>query len=434
VCPVVVYLRDAQTRHLQAHNPKCEDGGVSRRVVVVSDLIPYRDIPHAGGRYLSELVSYAQPRTDFIIMAPGNRVNRGALQQKDAPANVLLVGGTKGHSLLTRAEGFLAANAESYLRRWDPGMPNVPLWSGLFTDHVARDILRSADVIDLQWTSSIRLVATLRRLNPQATFVGTFHDVQSQLFAREPRHHFHQDLYWRQMERWAKKQEQRCVRQLDHVLAFSNKDLQLLGWPSNGLVVRPPLAPPHPTPHSTPHSATHNSNADVVLVVSYLARPENEQGIIWLINKVWPRVRAGYPQAELRLVGAGANPNLTQEVANDPSVTLAGFVPDLVAEYQKAAVCAVPLHQGAGVKFKTIEALVYGVPTVTTSVGAEGIEGPHLFAACTDDAARFAAGLLAVLTDPKAAQKRADAAQSWAARYFGTQQFEGVMTKVWGLN
>ena len=46
--------------------------------------------------------------------------------------------------------------------------------------------MREADVIDLQYSESIRLVRLLRRLNPTARITGTFHDVMSQSFSREP--------------------------------------------------------------------------------------------------------------------------------------------------------------------------------------------------------------------------------------------------------
>ena len=51
-------------------------------------------------------------------------------------------------------------------------------------------------------------------------------------------------------------------------------------------------------------------------------------------------------------------------------------------------------------KIKTVEALQYGVPTVATSVGAEGIDLRGTAALLVaDDARDFARGLISLLTD-----------------------------------
>jgi glycosyltransferase involved in cell wall biosynthesis len=51
-----------------------------------------------------------------------------------------------------------------------------------------------------------------------------------------------------------------------------------------------------------------------------------------------------------------------------------GFQPELDEHYKSAKIVIVPLIDGAGLKGKLAEALSYGVPTVTTSIGAEGFK------------------------------------------------------------
>ena len=83
---------------------------------------------------------------------------------------------------------------------------------------------------------------------------------------------------------------------------------------------------------------------------------------------------------------------------------LVGFTPDLRTEYESARVVVVPMRFGAGVKVKCIEALQYGVPVVSTSVGAEGL-GLHDSRAVivADDPREFAASLLRLYEQPDAA-------------------------------
>ena len=103
-------------------------------------------------------------------------------------------------------------------------------------------------------------------------------------------------------------------------------------------------------PLSTGDETAHVPAArPVVLVVSYLARDENDKAAHWTVEHVWPLVRARVPDAELRLVGGGALSALVARAAREPGVELTGFVDELDDEYAAASVALVPVLQGAGV-------------------------------------------------------------------------------------
>ena len=168
-----------------------------------------------------------------------------------------------------------------------------------------------------------------------------------------------------------------------------------------------------------------------VLVVSYLARPENDEAVRWVLSDVWHRVLARYPYAKLRLVGKGASTALKEQAASMRSVEVVGFVDELEEEYRRASMVLVPVRRGAGVKFKTVEGLLHGVPVVTTSVGAEGIEGPSLFVECSDSAKEIASAVIRVLDDPGAYQTEADRAQQWAWSLYSLEAFAVRLRTNW---
>ena len=190
--------------------------------------------------------------------------------------------------------------------------------------------------------------------------------------------------------------------------------------------VRPPL-----------HDGTHYEHvpappgAGPAIVVSYLARDENDKAARWIVEEVWPAVASRVPGARLRLVGGGATDALRHAVEGDERVELVGFVDDLADEYAGAAVALVPVLQGAGVKFKTIEALLHGVPVVTTTVGAEGVGPDRLFAAMGDTVDRLAEGLVMVLNDPQGAVPTSSAAQRWATKEFSRERFRHDLSDIW---
>lgn len=397
-------------------------------MVVVATTIGYDGVPHAGGAYLKALSDALSPLVDLTVVVPGNRLNREAATRSGAPQRVVPLGLTPSPSVIGKAVNRLSLDADVRLRRLDPGMPYLPMIAEILRSRAARSLIRDADVLDLQWSDSVRLVHLLRRLNPRARIVGTFHDVMSQSFEREPQDSAAARRYWQGVARRSRAHEARMVRALDHVLVFSDKDVELLGSPRHASVVRPPLGQERPRRHDPAPAGSGTA-----LVVSYLARDENDKAASWMVGEVWPRVSARVPGARLRLVGGGASDDLRRLADATPGVALGGFVDDLEAEYDAAAVCVVPVLQGAGVKFKTIEALLRGVPVVTTSVGAEGVGPGELFAATVDDVDGFADALVQVLRDPAAAQPAADDAQDWARREFDVAHFVERVRRAWGV-
>ena len=100
----------------------------------------------------------------------------------------------------------------------------------------------------------------------------------------------------------------------------------------------------------------------------------------------------------------GSNPTGRVRGLAGDSVAVLADVSDaeLAAAYDRARVAVVPLRYGAGVKLKVVEALRAGLPLVTTPVGAQGLPGLSQVVAVEDDAASFAAAVVALLRDDAA--------------------------------
>jgi glycosyltransferase involved in cell wall biosynthesis len=165
--------------------------------------------------------------------------------------------------------------------------------------------------------------------------------------------------------------------------------------------------------------------------VGYLARPENQDALTWLLDEVWPAVRDSVPDVVLRVVGGGVSDRLARRLELDPSVVATGYVADLAAEYAHAWLCVVPVRDGAGVKFKTVEALVAGVPVVTTPIGAEGVAPPDTFAGCTESAEEFATCCVEVLRHPDTAAATAAPGATGARHRFSLPAFERSVDRIY---
>lgn len=122
-----------------------------------------------------------------------------------------------------------------------------------------------------------------------------------------------------------------------------------------------------------PTPASFAERADITLVAGWAAGPgsPNADGLFWFARDVMPRILGRVPSARLLVTGS-APPEQLLRLAG-PAIVFVGAVEDLAEHYGKVRVVIVPMRFGAGVKNKTMEALQFGVPTVSTTVGAEGM-------------------------------------------------------------
>jgi glycosyltransferase involved in cell wall biosynthesis len=103
--------------------------------------------------------------------------------------------------------------------------------------------------------------------------------------------------------------------------------------------------------------------------------------------------------AVFRVVG----PDPTDEIQRlvSPSIEILGYVPDVAPIFQSALVSVAPLRFGAGVKGKVNQSMSFGVPTVISSIAAEGMYVTHeQHTLIADDPASFADAVVRLGSSP----------------------------------
>ena len=99
----------------------------------------------------------------------------------------------------------------------------------------------------------------------------------------------------------------------------------------------------------------------------------NWDAVLWLKQRIWPKIRQALPQAELHIYGAYPPPKATD--LNHPSsgFYVKGWAESADEVIQNARVLIAPLRFGAGIKGKLLDAMRNGTPSVTTPIGVEGM-------------------------------------------------------------
>jgi glycosyltransferase involved in cell wall biosynthesis len=158
----------------------------------------------------------------------------------------------------------------------------------------------------------------------------------------------------------------------------------------------------------------------------------NIDGVDYFCREIWPEVKKNVPAARLRIVGRNPHPRVRRWASDSVEVT--GTVASVTEHYREAAVNIVPLRIGGGTRLKIYEAMAMGKATVSTSIGAEGLDvedGRDILLA--DDRASFALSIAGLLTNTSLRQRIEEAAARKAAQYDWSviaDRFEEVLAYV----
>jgi glycosyltransferase involved in cell wall biosynthesis len=165
----------------------------------------------------------------------------------------------------------------------------------------------------------------------------------------------------------------------------------------------------------------HDSGAPTVLHLGTMFWPPNVNGVLWFAREVLPLIHQHVPQAQFVVVGKNPPPEV-QALAADLRVQVTGYVADASPYLEASDAFIVPLHAGGGMRVKIVDAWLWGLPIVSTSIGAEGIQvrdGENLLLA--EDAPAFARATVRLLTDSDLNRRLRVNGRAWVEEHYAWQ-------------
>lgn len=110
-----------------------------------------------------------------------------------------------------------------------------------------------------------------------------------------------------------------------------------------------------------------------VSIGNFLHEP-NWQTVI-LLKKYWPTIKKQLPNAQLHVYGSYVTEKAKQLHNEKEGFLIQGRAEEVASLFLNAKVLLAPIPYGAGLKGKLFEAMQFGLPSVTTLMGAEGMRG-----------------------------------------------------------
>jgi glycosyltransferase involved in cell wall biosynthesis len=211
-------------------------------------------------------------------------------------------------------------------------------------------------------------------------------------------------LEWRKLSRY----EVDTCRQFDRVTWVTEEDyaaVQGQALRREACVSNSAVIPICTDPENVP-VVERTAQARRVTFVGGLHYPPNAQGVLWFAQEIFPQILQAVPDAVLTVIGKQPPAQLSTLGIPSANLDVTGYVADLNSLLSETAVSVVPLLAGGGMRVKILEAWSWGIPVVSTSVGAEGMvvrAGEDIVIADTPTA--FAQATIQLLQNPARAQQ-----------------------------
>ncbi|MCP5095998.1 MAG: glycosyltransferase, partial [Chloroflexi bacterium] len=177
------------------------------------------------------------------------------------------------------------------------------------------------------------------------------------------------------------------------------------------------------------------TNSLNMMTLGTLSYPPNADGIRWFLQEVFPLVQAEVPNVTLTVIGKNPPADFVQMAAqSNGAIDVTGYVDELTPYMEAAALMVVPVRAGSGMRVRLLEAFARAMPTVTTTIGLEGITADHekeiLIA---DDPQGFANDCLRLLKDVGLQERLAVNGRSLAESKYDWRAVLAKMDAVYAL-
>ena len=211
--------------------------------------------------------------------------------------------------------------------------------------------------------------------------------------------------------------ERRVGAMFDRVVTFTRRDADAVGVAdTKGRVVTIPLGVRVPLEPSSPTG----TDGTIVFIGSFVHYP-NEDAAARLATRILPLVHAQVPSATLHIVGSATTEGV--EALAGERVRVHGSVPDVTPYLDEAAVVAVPLRLGSGMRVKVLDALAAGKAIVCSRLAIDGLSvRDRLEVKLAEDDVEFANAIVELLESPGQRRELATRARQWAVEHASSRR------------
>jgi glycosyltransferase involved in cell wall biosynthesis len=230
------------------------------------------------------------------------------------------------------------------------------------------------DIVQLEGLYLMPYAETIRKCS-RAKIVLRSHNIEHEVWkriVRQTRNRIKR-MYFALLAKRMARFEYSYINAYDMLVSISERDRQFFTRHGNK---KPSLVIPMGMEVSEIVPVTGNAGKSGLFFIGSLDYLPNQEGLQWFIEQVWKKYLHPFRSCTFCVAGRNAPARLKNYLAKQPLKFL-GEVDDAGRFMRSGGVMVVPVLSGGGIRIRIVEAMAMGIPVVSTSLGAEGIDVTH---------------------------------------------------------
>ena len=343
------------------------------KILIVTPYLPYPNVPHAGGQQIMDTIDFLSKENEvhvFSLVSHEEKSYKQLLEKRISKLHTMTFERLKAGKL-----GILVKLKVTLFRIYAllysaiKGVPYLvakyhsPKFHGLIKKITAEE---KFDIVELHFSFMGQYLSAV----DQGKKILFEHDVSLKPFKR-----FYKAatgitekaIKGIDYIRWIK-YEKAIAEKSDLVVTVGMEDRDLLKSvaPSAKIVICNPAIPVFDI------EVKQKKKNSLVFMGALDRVKTNVDAVIYFIEQIFPLVKKEVGDSKLFVIGPNAPDYLLDKAKDD--VVFTGYLTEPEQFMAECNVFVAPIRYGGGVKIKILYAMAVGIPVVTSTIGAEGIE------------------------------------------------------------
>jgi sugar transferase (PEP-CTERM/EpsH1 system associated) len=284
------------------------------------------------------------------------------------------------------------------------------------------------DIVQVESIHLMGYLPIMRAALHRPLIICDWHNIESELMSRygEREGNLLRRAYAQRTARLMRDFEQRALDEFDAHGTVSERDAERLcklNSKARIFVIENGVDAAHHSDEQLDHAArtaqqVPHEGPNKIVFVGSMDYHANIDGAVSFSREVWPRLRERKPDLTFAIVGRDPSPEV-RELESVPGIEITGTVDDVRPYYREAIAAIVPLKVGGGSRLKILEAMAAGVPVISTTLGAEGLEvehGKNILIVDTNE--KMIEAIIRVIEQPEQRKQLSDAGRALVSKRY----------------